>query len=247
MSKGYSRNNETYDCPHSETIDDDREGECICLQCGLVLEPLYQIQKPEATFFTDPQSDLQEISQFLQNVGAHGNIPQSVLTYTMSYFKKIKKQLVGKKKFKDKDLASYALLETLCRHKIPRTVIEISYLTQTDTNKLFSIETALNINETLSHPQDYSDRFCTLLGLSFCDSKIIKKIVLNMCHLGNANARPQTIVALVVYLYCKEKDIIMPLTKICEICSVSSANIYKLARNVQEPYKSKITLMLILS
>lgn len=241
MSKRNSRGDEANECTHSETIDDDREGECVCLQCGLVLEKIYQTQKYEATPFVDSQNDTSEINKFLQDVGAHANIPQSLLQYAECYFQKIKKQLDGMKKFKDKEMASYALLETLSRHKVPRPAQEISFFTTTETTKLFAVETALNIRETLSHPLDYSDRFCALLGLSFWDSKMIKGIVFNMFGLGNV--RPQTVVALVIYLYCIEKNISMSLTEICEVCSVSSTNIYKLSRNLKEPYKSKISLL----
>jgi transcription initiation factor TFIIIB Brf1 subunit/transcription initiation factor TFIIB len=243
MSGGHWGNNEAHDCPHSQTVDDDREGECICLLCGLVLEPLYQSQRNEGACFTERENDIQEIHNFLQDVGAHANIPQSLICYTEDYFRIIKKQLTGekKKKFVDRDLASYALLETLCRHKVPRTVQEISYFTATETSKLFAVETALNIREVLGHPQEYSDRFCALLGLSFWDSKQIRGIVFNMFGLGNV--RPQTVVALVVFLYCKEKKINIPLKLICEVCSVSSTNINKLARDVKEPYNSNISLL----
>jgi transcription initiation factor TFIIIB Brf1 subunit/transcription initiation factor TFIIB len=242
MSSRYSGNNERNGCPHTETIDDDQQGECICLQCGLVLEPVYQTQVNETRHFNDPENDMREIDEFLKDVGEHAGIPLSIINYTEWYFQKIKKQLLAKKKFKDKDIASYALYETLCRHKIPRTVQEIIYFTSTTAKQMFAIESELNIKETLNHPLDYCDRFCSLLGIDFWDGKIIKGIVFNMFGLGNV--RPQSVVALVVYLYCKEKKLEITLTDICEVCSVSASNIYKLVReNVREPYRSQITLL----
>ena len=231
---------EAHACPHSKTIDDDREGQCVCLQCGKVLDQIFQAQSNEGVPFHDEENNA-NINSFLLDVGAHAEIPLSILKYAECYFQVIKKQLQEKKKFKDKELASYALYETLHRHKIPRPMPEITYFCDVNPVKLFAIETALNIKETLCHPLEYSDRFCTLLGLSFWDSKIIKGIVFNMFGFGNV--RPQSVVAVVVYLYCKEKEINIPLSQICETCSVSSTNIYKLARKVGEPYNSKITLM----
>jgi transcription initiation factor TFIIIB Brf1 subunit/transcription initiation factor TFIIB len=60
---------------------------------------------------------------------------------------------------------------------------------------------------------------------------------------GLGNVRPQTVVALVIYLFCKEKEINMTIKQICEVCFASATNIYKLARNVKEPYRNKITLL----
>ena len=29
-------------CPHHNQVDDDREGNVVCTDCGLVIEPIYQ-------------------------------------------------------------------------------------------------------------------------------------------------------------------------------------------------------------
>jgi len=243
MSGRHPGTDEAYGCPHSKTIDDDREGQCVCIQCGLVLESIFQAPKNEDLPLYDHQQNI--INSFLRDVGAHAEIPLSILQYAESYFQEIKNSLREKKKFKDKELASYALYETLHRHKIPRPLPEITYFCDINPTKLFAIETALNIRgeDEPSHPIDYSDRLCNLLGLSFCDSKFIKGIVFNTHLLSLGSRRPQSVVALVVYLYCQQNEINMSLIHICEICSVSSTNIYKLARNLQEPYKSKIMLL----
>jgi len=246
MYRANSKNNQGNDCPHSETIDDDREGECVCLQCGLVLEPVYQNQQCGSISYEDPQHNTQEIHCFLQDVGAHAEICQSMLESAKTYYLKIKDQLAENrlKKFKDKELAAYAIYETLCRHHVPRTVKEIEYFTRIGSSTLFDIESLLNVKETFNEPLDYVDRFCTLLELPFWDTKIIRGIIFNLSEQEKLkDVRPQCVVALAIHLYCKEKKIKLGISKISEICDVSSANIYKLVRVIKEPFASNISLL----
>jgi transcription initiation factor TFIIIB Brf1 subunit/transcription initiation factor TFIIB len=211
-----------------------------------VLEPIFQDQQRESVSYEDPQHNTQEIHCFLQDIGAHAEICQSMLDSAKTYCFQIKAKLAerNQKKFKDKELAAYAIYETLCRHHIPRTIKEIEYFTAIDASTLFSIESLLNVKETFNQPLDYVDRFCTLLEIPFWDTKTIKGIVFNLDEQEKLkDVRPQCVVALAIHLYCKEKKIKIGISKICEICDVSCANIYKLVRVIKEPFASKISLL----
>jgi transcription initiation factor TFIIIB Brf1 subunit/transcription initiation factor TFIIB len=138
-------------------------------------------------------------------------------------------------------MASYALYETLSRNQISRTVQEIEFFTNCKSSKLWAVESALNIKETLNHPLDYVERFCRLLDFKYHDIKIINGIVGNM--FGWGGVRPQCVVAVVIFLYCKETKNKLSLVKICEICDVSSTNIYAIIRRMKAQYREKVTLL----
>lgn len=241
MSKSRNKDLLGNDCAHRQTIDDDREGNSVCLECGLVLEPIYQPLWQEAADLSIVERN-DPIRTFLLDVAAHAEIPQSIVEYSMSYYNKIKRQLQNHQpKFSEQVLASYALYETLSRNNISRSVQEIEFFTSCKATKLWSVESALNLKETLNHPLDYVERFCNALEIKYQDVKIIKGIVGNMFGLGGI--RPQCVVAVVIYLYHKETKNKLPLLKICEICNVSSTNIYAIIRRMKKQYAGKITLL----
>lgn len=246
MSKPSSRDLQGDVCPHQQTVDDDREGSCVCLQCGLVLEAIYQQpwrqeeRDSSEVFSSSGQSD--QIKTFLLDVAAHAEISACIVEYTYTYFKKIKRQLENHTpKFTERVLASYALYETLSRNKFSRTVQEISFFTTCSLSKLWAVESALNLKETLNHPLDYVERFCSLLDIKYHEMKIIRGIVGNM--FGWGGIRPQCVVAVVIHLYCKETKNKLPLLRICEVCDVSSTNIYAIIRKMKKMYSGKITLL----
>lgn len=210
------------------------------------------------------------IYSFLVDVCVHAEIPKAILDYTYSYFKEIREKLSQRKtnknkvvasyaldetlslketretlsphgKINNKAVASYALYETLSRHNVPRTASEIQYFTGCDTSLLFKIESSLHLTETLNKPQDFVSRFCSILNLRFRDERRIKSIVENM--FGMASIRPHCIVAVAIFLYCKEKNIDCPLKRICETCDVTSTNIYSVIRKMKTLYVNKITLL----
>lgn len=226
---------------HRQTIDDDREGHSVCIQCGLVLQPIYQ-HSASVVFFPAAYKQQDPVLNFLLDVAAHAEIQRFIIDSSLSYFHKIKIQLQEHKpRFTDLVLASYALYETLSRNHISRTAQEIEFFTQIKLAKLWAVESALNLKDTLNHPLDYVERFCSLLDIEFHEMKIIRGIVGNMFGLGGI--RPQCVVAVVIYLRCKETKQKMSLVKICEACDVSSTNIYAIVRKMKKQYSEKISLL----
>ena len=218
----------------------------MCLLCGLVLEVIYQNAwrrgggGRKASFTNDSASE--PMLHFLLDVAAHAEIPQCIVQQAFSYFKKIKMQLEKQvPKFTDSVLASYSLYETLSRNSVSRSVQEIEFFTNCKLAKLWAVESALNLKETLNHPLDYVERFCALLEIEFHQMKIIRGIVGNMYGLGAI--RPQCVVAVVIYLYCKEIKRKMSLVRLCEVCDVSSTNMYAIIRRMKKMYSGKISLL----
>jgi transcription initiation factor TFIIIB Brf1 subunit/transcription initiation factor TFIIB len=238
MSGARSRNLSSNQCPHKETIEDDREGYEVCTQCGLVLQQLFG----NVSRLIEEEKNV-SVYNFLLDTCANAHIPSFIVDYANSYFNKICAVVKKDKRRKNTDLAiaAYCLYESLSRHQIPRTAQEIEQYTNIETSTLWAIESALNIKYTLDHPLDFVDRFCALLELPFYHAKIIKGIVGNMFGLGNI--RPQCVVGVVIFLYCKEQKIRLSIKNISETCGVSSTNIYKIVKNIKKPFADNISLL----
>lgn len=240
-------------CTHSETVDDDHTGECVCTQCGLVLGPVYQDELPkhdveDSWCFQNFQngSRSESVRDILQDLCSHAEIPRCIMEYAENYFKQIKTKISKNKtgkKFRDKDLVCYALQETLGRHEINHIADELPYFAGVKLSIQFQIESALGITTSLCNPLDYCERFCNLLEMSYLEMKIIRGILFHLQVMLSSH-RPQSVVALAIYLYCLEtKNQSLSLLKICEICRVSSKNIEKLKTNLGEPYISNISIL----
>jgi transcription initiation factor TFIIIB Brf1 subunit/transcription initiation factor TFIIB len=213
------------------------EGECVCTGCGLVLERLYkQSDVATAGKLNDEHA---KIISFLKDICSNACMPEAVTIWTMNYYYQLLKEK-ALKNFKKIELASYALYEILSRNKIPRTAKEIEYFTGTQIQILWKIENCLHFSETLNNPQDFVDRYCSLLNIPFYNIRIIKGIVGNMYGMGDI--RPNCVVAAVIYLYYKEINEKMSMQTVCEVCCVSTGNMYKIIRNLRKDFVEKISL-----
>jgi transcription initiation factor TFIIIB Brf1 subunit/transcription initiation factor TFIIB len=213
----------------------------VCTDCGLVLDQLYLPSYISPSDIYCAEQD--KIFIFLKDVCGNAFIANNIIYYSYNYYTKLKKDpSVIEKKFKDSIVASYALYETLCRHGNAFTAKEIAYFTGTPCNYLWKVENCLHVTETLNNPQDFVDRYCAMLTIDFYTSKIIKGIVGNMYGLGDI--RPACVVAAVIYLYCcKEKNMQLTMKEICEVCDVSSGNIFKICKRLFPTYRNKISLL----
>jgi transcription initiation factor TFIIIB Brf1 subunit/transcription initiation factor TFIIB len=226
------------ECQHSKTIDNDREGECVCLDCGLVLERLYMSNDNRQSL--DCETSLLSIYNFISNVCANGCISENMVLHSFNTLKKVKKQL--EKKFKDEVIAAYAIYETLNIFGIPRCASEIHFFSGVSIKQIWKVERCLIITKSLNDPTQYVDRYCSELdGLVYFDNNIIKGIVGNMYGMGGVKSN--CLVAVVIYLYCKEKERKISLKKICKICKISTTSVHRVIRNIDVKYVKQITLL----
>jgi transcription initiation factor TFIIIB Brf1 subunit/transcription initiation factor TFIIB len=242
MRSASATNTVRNECDHSNSIDDEREGTNVCIDCGLVLDQLY-FPSRSAVLNEHDYSAPDKIFLFLKDVCGNAFIADNIIYYAYNYFNHLKKDMsIIDKKFKDTVIASYALYETLCRHGNAFTAKEIAYYTGTPCNYLWKVENCLHMSEMLHNPQDFVERYCAILKIDFYTTKIIKGIAGNMYALGDI--RPSCVVSAVIYLYCV-KEIKMKLTMkdICEVCDVSTGNIYKICNRLLPMYRNKISLL----
>lgn len=230
-------------CSHEKTIDDDREGFCVCLQCGLVLEPIYQQgwsceAKP---LHLSPREE-DEADTFLRDVGSRAEIPQGIVESSLSYFRKIRQQLSPhKRRFNRRDVASYALYETLSREGASRTKREIGFYTGCNVAKLWDVESSLDLEDTLEDPGDYIGRFCFLLGIKNIEIAKIRSVLSDWTFLEGVT--PQCAAAASIFWFCSENKKQMTLKRVCEACDVSSANISSIIKRMSAANQSEIAML----
>jgi transcription initiation factor TFIIIB Brf1 subunit/transcription initiation factor TFIIB len=241
------------ECAHSQTVDDDQEGTTVCLNCCRVLDQLYfcnyEIGNGNGIdLYTS--KDFCDSFIFLKDVCANSMIPYNMVSYAHDYFKVLKNNhLISGKNFSNKVIASYALYETLSNHSISRSAREIELITGTKCASLWKVENCLNLEEIIGNPEDFVERYCTALDIDFFKMKIIKGIVSNMSQFndvwGFGGIRPDSIVAAVIYLYCKEINFKISMKSVCQVCSVSYGNIYKIVNRLPSKISKNISSLYV--
>ena len=246
-------NNEGEECQHAHSIDDEHTGSCVCTDCGLVLEQLYMFDYKQKEHMdnlyeaTQLKAEKFDIARFLTDVTHNAHIPSYILSRALWYFDIIKGRLKDKKKhFKDRDIAAFALYETLNDQGVSRTVLEIEDCTGISRAILWAVESSLIFTNTLIDPKHLVDRYCTTLDIPWRDLSEIKTIVGNMYGMGNV--RPQCLVAVVIYLYtnffCKLGEQMKPtLRKICDVCIVSPMTVLKIVKNMEPRIVANIGIL----
>jgi transcription initiation factor TFIIIB Brf1 subunit/transcription initiation factor TFIIB len=218
-------------CLHSQNLADDRTGDIICILCGLVLEPLFAEQEHARGGRMESATGEGEVAAFMRDVAAQSHISARVVDLSLSYFHKIRQRLESHRpKFTAHILAAYCLYEISSKEGVSRTVEEIAYFAGCSTNKLWSVESALNLEETLNSPSDYVDRYCNQLEMSYAQSKEVHKVLDKLPFLQDM--KPQSAVATAIRYYCVENKSKLSLRSICEACNVSPANIQNAIRKI---------------
>jgi transcription initiation factor TFIIIB Brf1 subunit/transcription initiation factor TFIIB len=226
-------------CNHTKTINDDREGELICLDCGLVLEKIFE--NDSVLVVTQMEQTNLKIREFILDVCENACIQKNIAHGAFDYFTKISKK-VAVSKFKDVHLASYAIYEMLNRFSSPRTAEEIEFYTGTPVNKLWVIQSHLNFTQTLNNPKDYIERFCSLLDLEFSHLKRVTTIVSELSK-NVGCVKSNCLIAAAIRLYCNECKIPRTLKLICNICSISPASVHRLVRCLDDSCIARIALL----
>jgi transcription initiation factor TFIIIB Brf1 subunit/transcription initiation factor TFIIB len=216
-------------CHHTRTVDNDSDGECVCMDCGLVLDQLYTNPFPNSSLQFN-NNDLR-INIFIADVCTNACIAQSVVDYASVYYKTLKTSL--KTNFKDEEVAAYAIYEALNRMEVPRTAQEIEHFSGVSMKQLFKIEAALSLPKTLNeNPSDYVTRYCSLLNMDYSAQTTIQAITNGLQEiLGNLKCN--CAVAVVIYLFCKYHDKKISLKEICSTCCISTTSVHRVIRKLK--------------
>lgn len=222
MSRAFGKNISRNACSHDNTVI-TAEDECVCTQCGLVLQQLFN----PSTWHCFPVSDKDDITDFLHDVGDRAHIPGNIVVHAEHYYKKIKGLLP---KFQNKILAAYALYESLNKFEVPRMAEEIEHYSGVKLKDIWSVESNLSLEIPLSDPINYVHRYCVLLNFSYTEQTTVRRTVWSIQCLPLGNLRCNCLVAVIIYLFCKEEKKKITLRKICETCNISATSVHRVIR-----------------
>lgn len=219
-------------CGHCTTVDNEKDGEVVCIECGLVLHPLY-MTSPWTSSNSPMCTTHQKALDFIRDVGENACIPANVICYAENYYEKIKIKLSPK--FKTNTVAAYALYESLNKFEVPRMAEEMEHYSGVKMQHIWQVETSLSLETPLHNPKNYVSHYCNLLNLCYADQVVVCDAV-DCINQDNSlgNLRCNCLVGVVIYLFCKEKKKKVTLKKICEKCDISATSIHRVVRQLRE-------------
>ena len=238
-------------CPHHNQLDDDREGNVVCTDCGLVIEPIYQnnIKNLHHQIYKDKNIDATIIktSKICNNLDNETN-ELDILCNKLHLYSVTKTQVLEKwelikkwffdKKIKDrkkpqfkKGLIVMAIYQTLIDLDIPRPM---SHLCQ-DAGivpkyvwywiKLYDNTYENEHKVSILKPSSMSEYFLRPLSLSYKEIKDIEKLVDKNNVLTYA---PQTILAACAYMFLRKQNKQSPsIKKLAKLLGVSVMSVYR--------------------
>ena len=228
-------------CTHQDVYDDHHTAESVCIQCGLVLEKLYTADGNEPPDYFPEERNERKIFDFIKDICANAFFPKNIVLHAFNIFKKMKKEVKGKK-FSDEAIAAFSIYNALHELETPRTPEEIEMFSGVAIGKIFEIAGYLNTTTISNDPTRYVDRYCNQLDLEYYDSNIIRVIVGNMYGMGNVKSN--SLIATVIRLYCVEKQRKkIKLINICKVCRVSPASVHRIISLMDKKYVQNVTLL----
>lgn len=153
---------------------------------------------------------------------------KNVTLYAISYYDKLKKS--SPPKLKEKALAAFAIYESLNIFETPRMAGEISFYTGISERDIWNVESNLTLQTEIKDPKQYVLRFCNMLQLSFIEQNCIRDAVEAVQQLPLGNLHCNSLVAVMINLYCKANKKKISLRKICEICAISATSVHRIIR-----------------
>lgn len=258
MSKTYSTTEKTTSCPHIQTIQDDREGSIVCLECCRVLDNLYStdmyyyvksdLKKCEKKEESQRKKEDTENKNFIKMYSVLEEMADKTLHLTNKMLEEVKSlyfKLKNEEKlqtFKMEKLLAYCLYNILNINQCSRSTQEIiSFFPNLNNthfiHKIQEIVETLNIIPVISTNSDFSDVICSYLDFSYKEKIKIKYYVEQIEDETDIN--PNTIIACIIYTYCKQYKIKKSLNEICKVCDVSQSGVYRAIKNCK-PLKELI-------
>lgn len=202
-------------CKHLNEIIDERQGDVICTDCGLVLSAVY-VSNFNST------SNSEKSNEYVLEILSRLNLPKF---FAFDITKKIER--MGKENKKESMLA-FVIYKTLNELGCGVTLKEINSVTGFTDNQIYNKQKS---NEAIIlDPSTSLEKYCALLGLQRQSYAVIK----GRMSKKKTGHNPTTIIASEIYQYCKENKIGINIEKIAQTLKVSPISIrryYKLKKN----------------
>ena len=233
-----SETNKTLKCNHLNILDDNGEGNTVCITCGLVLEPIYSYNQTYITTNTEDEKYITKDGsnkekekllvqrkneiELIKTLQELWHFPPHVITQTINLFLKIAK---NKKQLHKKTHFAFAFYKSLFDNKCSHSINEICYLFGISSIKTFS---KIAFHEEIEFPpniSDFLDRFCSYLEFNFKQRQKIFNILQKIKF--PPNIKPETICALIILHYHKKEKTKWNAKEIAHRCEITYQTLQK--------------------
>jgi transcription initiation factor TFIIIB Brf1 subunit/transcription initiation factor TFIIB len=193
-------------------VIDEREGTTICIDCGLVLSD--QMFKETYSFNSNIcDKNFEEIKEFLTRL----NLP---ISFASEIFENFTKSLIYKKT--GKYLLPYAIYQTLNEIGYPISIKDIAAVSGVSENLIYDMQN--NEESIILNPNSLLEKYCKLFGFDYKTYSLIKE---KMPQELNTGHNPLTVIASIIYKYCKENNLKYSMKEIASTVCISPISIQR--------------------
>ena len=216
-------------------MEDEREGHAVCVECGLVMEPIYlhppentnDVKIPLSKNTDEKEGELLTLCDKLQ-------LCSNVAGKVLEAWEPVKKWRAGSKKHEEKHskrgLMAMVVYQSLIEQNIPRPISHICQEAGVHPKivwhwtKMYYQKNDKN-SEKMADPLEMCEYFLKPLNLSFQDLKKIKKMV--SCY-ETLSFAPKTLMAACAYAFLKKKqERKYSIQTIAKLLGVSVMSVYR--------------------
>lgn len=210
------------DCSHSNELIDQREGNIVCSDCGLVLDCYFEV---DVNHINRQECELisKRKQEFVYETLERLHIPQSIAFHI---FKKINE---SSEKNQNEIFLSGIIYKTLIELNIPFTIKEISCVTGIKVKNINKKKIDKKIDVVIINTNEILERACSKLNLKFNDYTLIKEKIKKM----NNGFNPSTIIAGNIYVYCKENNKKLSMKDISNVTGISCMSIKRFTNKIK--------------
>jgi transcription initiation factor TFIIIB Brf1 subunit/transcription initiation factor TFIIB len=202
-------------CQHLNEIIDQRQGDVICTDCGLVLSEVYY-KENNFVYNKSKHEKQNEVDEILERL----HLPECFTSDILVDYDKTKTN--------KKNCLIFSIYHTLNKLGFPISLKEISSVTGVSDSKIYDVQ---NVNESVYlSPEQLLEKFCKILNLNYNAYTVIKESLPKTLKTGH---NPLTIAATYIHIYCKKNKLKYSMKKIATVCNISCISIQRYLKHLK--------------
>ncbi len=205
-----------HQCKHINEIIDQRQGDIVCTDCGLVLSAVYISNYNNSTLNYFESNEYDYVLEILSRL----NLPKYFATNIMCALENF-----NTKEKKKEDMLAFVIYKQLNDLGCTVTLKEINSVTGFTNTQIYNMQGA---NETIViDPAVSIEKYCALAGLPKKSYAVIKEKI----HLRQKTGHnPTTVIGGEIFKYCRENKIAISIEKLSEILNISPISIRRYSK-----------------
>ncbi len=221
-------------CPHTDEIIDAREGNYICLSCGLCKDAYFEqpeINTEYSELGSNGSNDIgYENICYIKEILSRLNVP----LYISDFISKAINENKGNRKITKPMISHYTYI-TLSEMGIPFSIKDICGVTGTP-QKIISKEQSKMVESSviIIETDDLLWRYCSKLGIRHQFYTVIKEMIPKVLEGYN----PSTIVSAYIYIFCRRNKIKLTIKQISTVTGISCMSIQRFIKKNELSFRT---------